>query len=528
MTDHEITRVKRLMVPPPGGGQLTLGPVDITTMEQLDTVIRYMKMEDGAHRFDRDCQLSGDEKLVDAKLAALRSAIRRDGQKRHIYKDFPPAIPFCTSKAQIDSDQSMKDLRDLLHVMPKGGNLHSHTNACWNAKEFLTYLASQPDVYFCTQDIPDSQGLPMLKTGTVLCFDGVVPPALTYAKLTAQNVDDLVKQWTMTDRAAYDALDYVWDEFNLIFQRCSPILEIEKYHRYYYQKTFEALWADNVTYLELRCGLQDFVPNHNSYLTGTRPVPTPDPDPNSIYFLTVMQEELTAFQAIHPEFDCKLILTASRAKAVASSIQKLQKVWDWWLHQKTGMLRSGHPFVIGFDFVGEEDAGIRTRDYADEIYKINGFDMPLYFHDGESNWSDNDNLFSAYLLGSKRVGHGFALGRYAQLTPMVNANHMALECCPISNQMLRYTGDLRAHPIYSLMKQDVQCVVASDDPQLFGNDGLTYDFWMLYVAGDLDLRGLKTLVYNSIDYSGMDDAEKAAARARLDLNWAAFIQNNKQ
>src|SRR5262249_57761729 len=88
---------------------------------------------------------------------------------------------------------------------------------------------------------------------------------------------------------------------------------------------------------------------------------------------------------------------------------------------------------------------------------------------------------------------------------------VAGEVCPISNQMLRYVSDLRMHPADGYLRRGVPCVLSNDDPGIFGNDGLSYDFWVATLAWDLDLRALKQLALNSLNYSGMTVAEKRTA-----------------
>lgn len=82
-----------------------------------------------------------------------------------------------------------------------------------------------------------------------------------------------------------------------------------------------------------------------------------------------------------------------------------------------------------------------------------------------------------------------------------------MEVCPISNQLLRYTLDLRMHLIGEYMNRGVECVVCSDNPTILGNGGLSYDFWEVYYSQLLGLKEIKKLIINSYMYSGMTDKE---------------------
>jgi len=70
----------------------------------------------------------------------------------------------------------------------------------------------------------------------------------------------------------------------------------------------------------------------------------------------------------------------------------------------------------------------------------------------------------------------------------------------------------------------VQCSINSDDPSVYGYDGLSYDFWTAFVFWELDVKALKKLVFNSINYSSLNDNEKKQSLAYLNKEWDNFIQ----
>jgi adenosine deaminase CECR1 len=101
---------------------------------------------------------------------------------------------------------------------------------------------------------------------------------------------------------------------------------------------------------------------------------------------------------------------------------------------------------------------------------------------------------------------------------------MAVELCPISNQLLRLMQDLRLHPAIGYMSRGIECVLGSDDPAIFGNDGLTYDFWEAYFAWGIDLRAVKRLAENSLLYSALGVQERNAALFAWNQQWDAWIE----
>ncbi len=121
------------------------------------------------------------------------------------------------------------------------------------------------------------------------------------------------------------------------------------------------------------------------------------------------------------------------------------------------------------------------------------------------------------------MGHGFNLFRFPTVEERLKKHGVAVEVCPISNQLLRYVSDLRMHPAAGYLRRGVPCVLSNDDPGIFGNDGLSYDFWVATLAWELDLRALKQLALNSLQYSGMTDGEKRTALGVWQQQWDAWL-----
>lgn len=69
-------------------------------------------------------------------------------------------------------------------------------------------------------------------------------------------------------------------------------------------------------------------------------------------------------------------------------------------------------------------------------------------------------------------------------------------------------------------------MISSDDPGLWGAQGLTYDFYEAFMglmSANSDLRSLKQLAKNSLIYSSMNDQEKHNAVIRWQAKWHAFV-----
>jgi adenosine deaminase CECR1 len=128
--------------------------------------------------------------------------------------------------------------------------------------------------------------------------------------------------------------------------------------------------------------------------------------------------------------------------------------------------QKGYNLVCGFDLVNEEDYNYPIDYFLEQILITKqrmGDKFQVYFHAGESYSSANKELYDAVLLGSKRIGHGFALAKSKSLIELVKEKNICIECCPISNRILGYCYDLRCHPTRGLLAQGVKVSLSPDD-----------------------------------------------------------------
>jgi adenosine deaminase len=106
---------------------------------------------------------------------------------------------------------------------------------------------------------------------------------------------------------------------------------------------------------------------------------------------------------------------------------------------------------------------------------------------------------------------------------IIKANDICVECNPISNRMLGFTRDLRYHPTRFMLDRGIQVSISSDVPSFFYSEGVTLDFLMVVLAWELDLKDLKKLALNGLNYSSISEEKKANLRPIFDLRWQEFI-----
>ena len=182
-------------------------------------------------------------------------------------------------------------------------------------------------------------------------------------------------------------------------------------------------------------------------------------------------------------------------------------------------------FVVGFDLVNEEDKSRPLKNYAKALLEFVK-DKPnfnFYLHSGESLDPDTDNLIDAYLLNAKRVGHGFNLYHYPKLMEMYINSEISLEVCPISNQSLGYTTNIRNHPFLEYIKRGVTLSICSDDPIFMEHNSLVDDFFAIIACFDLDISDIKQLCINSIMYSSLDSESKSKLMKHWKEQYEIFI-----
>jgi adenosine deaminase CECR1 len=131
---------------------------------------------------------------------------------------------------------------------------------------------------------------------------------------------------------------------------------------------------------------------------------------------------------------------------------------------------------IGFDLAGHEEMGNELRHFIPEFLefrkkcKAQNLDIPFLFHCGETLSVGGDvdgNLFDAILLNAKRIGHGYALARHPLLMEIFKEKNIAIESCPISNEVLGLTPVIAGHNLPILLANNVPCTVNSDNATFY-------------------------------------------------------------
>ena len=187
-------------------------------------------------------------------------------------------------------------------------------------------------------------------------------------------------------------------------------------------------------------------------------------------FAKTLERALARQRQKDPAFTLKVLHTDLRFKSNAVIWEDIQSA--------VSMKKRYPDWLKGYDLVAEEDNGEATLFHAKTFLRLDSLeqerkvDLPLYLHDGESDWASVANLYDAILLGTRRIGHGFNLFRFPSLIEEVKRNNICIEVNPLSNQILGYLRDLRIHPASTYLRRGVDCIISSDDPLIFDYEGL--------------------------------------------------------
>lgn len=416
---------------------------------------------------------------------------------------FPPSRNFSEAKSSIENTL----LYRILKRMPKGGILHIHSDSTGNATWLIKRAIAEENCYIYMQD--DEATL----KGTMGIFKKNEVPQGYYSlkKLASEDPGFISKILNMITMDSSDSCSInPWIKFNECFARIEHLLYYEPIFRDYYKQAFESIAEDNVLFVELRTSLDPLFDLHGRTYSSQE-------------VIGIYRDIVNQIQETYPDFHLKLIFSDFRSKNIDESLITLENAFK---------LRKDHPdMIVGYDLVGFETSGHTLLYYLDNLltaasqlekkYKIQ---LPYFFHAGESGWGHDKNTYDAILLNSRRIGHGFNLVHSPELIKLIKQQNICVEICPISNQVLGYSRDLRIHPAIGYLKQGVPCVIGSDDPLLLKTNGLTHDFWEVIMAWNLTLSDIKQLCLNSILYSSLSEEEKNKALESWSKSWDLFVK----
>ena len=147
-----------------------------------------------------------------------------------------------------------------------------------------------------------------------------------------------------------------------------------------------------------------------------------------------------------------------------------------------------------------------------------GLGKHLVAHAGEEGPADyvRDALD---LLQAERIDHGVRAVEDPALLARLARKAIPLTVCPLSNQRLQVSPDLRTHPLPALLAAGAQVMLNSDDPAYFGGY-LNANLEAVQAAFGFELATWRTLLGNGFRSAFQPDAWKADWLTKLDAHFA--------
>ncbi|KAI6028501.1 Metallo-dependent hydrolase [Pisolithus orientalis] len=449
-----------------------------------------------------------------------------------------PGMEFLTGKAIISSTR----LFGIIRKMPKGALLHAHLDLTVDPYTLLHFALRYPSFHIRSSEVITSSNIssivpeirplaPDFPAEASSLTDPSYPPMSWVPFSRARERFDEAfggpegfDRWvtgymSINPSAAYVTHNNnirIWDKFRSAALLNMNIVYYTPLWRQYIRQFLEDIAADGILYVEVRI---NFTRRFMVGADGKMDVP-------HIEWLKIFKQVVDNFKQEREDFfDAKVIYTVIRDCDAAGLEEHLEDC----LHMK----KEFPDTIIGFDLVGDENILVPLKDYLEpllqfkERQKHEGVSIPYIFHAGETcgdGTKGDENLYDAILLGTKRIGHGFSLVKHPKLMQICREQGIALEVCPISNEILRLTASMPMHPLPILLNHGVPVALSSDDPAIFQNMGLSYDFYQVVVASEV--TGLLTLAHlarDSITYSMLEGAEKVKLMQMWKDRWFKFL-----
>ncbi|KAL4472248.1 hypothetical protein ABPG72_013881 [Tetrahymena utriculariae] len=391
--------------------------------------------------------------------------------------------------------------------LPKGAVLHIHIDSCMDIDWFMEELAYHENTYFNQE------------TSTFKYFQSAEKAQIRFKNLGLEKEKssnktqfdaEIRKCLFIQEEERLDSKENIWNIFEKKITSVASITYFKGHFPRFLKRCLENFIKDGVIHIEARADLGLIFNEDGSFLSINEE-------------MEMISNVLKEVQADNPYFTLQLI------------IQGL-KMWD--LNQIEQFMRDAltakknYPDLIcGFDMVQEEDAFKNILEIVPALIKMKemqaeiGVELPFVLHGGESlHTLTNTNLLDILILGTKRIGHGINLAQHSYLLEKIKNEEICLEICPVSNQILKYIDDIRLHPIKTFINYGVKVSINSDDPGLFGYNGVSMDFFFVSIGTQLDYKDLKLCVYNSIQYSFLSVQQKRIAWQELEKKFQIWCK----
>ncbi|KIM48764.1 hypothetical protein M413DRAFT_15077 [Hebeloma cylindrosporum] len=439
-----------------------------------------------------------------------------------------PGMEFLTGKSIIMRTK----IFEILSKMPKGALLHAHLDATVNAEFLLELALKQPGIHLrvnkpfvaspLSENLPEFRILPETQFSNLLSLADV-----SYTPGSWISLQNARKSFP-THLGGQDGFDsWVVGSMTInpaeaTFLTSTGLIRVEPIFSEYIREFFRSSIRDGISYIEARI---NFLFKNMYGADGQENIPHRE---WLVMFDRIMNETKAEMEAQGRPDDF------IGARIIYSTIRFItSEELEWYLEDCIALKKEFPHLIAGFDLVGHEDSLHPLIYYIKPLLRFRerqreeGVDIPFIFHAGETLGDGTQadiNLYDAILLGTKRIGHGYSLIKHPKLMETCRLMGIAVEVCPISGCGQRLTSSMPMHPLPVLLNTGVPVALCSDDPAVFGNMGLTFDYYQVLVASEITgLSTLGALARDSIEFSTLGEEEKKRALAGFERRWETFV-----
>jgi len=215
------------------------------------------------------------------------------------------------------------------------------------------------------------------------------------------------------------------------------------------------------------------------------------------------------------------ILAFSRQKGLAPPDAPLEQRQAERIARLAATLhRADRPVAI--DIAGFPETPWPPRVFKEALVPAREAGVPLTVHAGEQGrFPDFADAPAALIveaiehLGARRIGHGTSLVSSAAAREFVRGQHVAVECCPVSNAKMGFVP-VAEHPLPLFLDEGLVVSLATDDPLMFGPFTVGETFEAIAAPLGLDAAALLTLTRNGIESAFIADARRGLLRRQLE------------
>ncbi|KZV69050.1 adenosine deaminase-like growth, partial [Peniophora sp. CONT] len=495
----------------------------------------------------RIASASDGEKRADEKIRALRAQEAQGVWDGENIPNVFPGMGFLVCKDIIDRTELFKIVRK----MPKGALLHAHLDACVDKSKLLALAYEYPQMHIRIEHgvTPERMAdqLPTLAPLAVSPFAAGSNAGMSAAQgyvgdtwiplVEARKAFDTAlggpegfDKWILDTQmvnpgeayGTHNSIKEIWIKFIQTFGVTSGMFLYRPIFRRYMRQVLLDTIDDGISYVEFRINF------HHKFMFG-------DDCEQNVPHREWIHDIETIVKEVKAEFDAagrgdeffgiKIIYTVVRLL--------LPQELEWYTADVLALKKEFPDIIAGFDLVGNENLLRPLKYYIPQLLNLKaaaeeaGLDLPLILHAGETlsdGGEPDDNMYDAILLGAKRIGHGYSLVKHPKLMEICRERGIAIEMCPISNEILRLCSSMPAHPLPVLLNNGIPLSLNSDDPAVFNSMGLSYDFYQVLVSSEISgLSTLAQLALDSLQYSVLPDEQKRQAIAAWERRFAKFV-----